>query len=180
VDVTLRDGTSDDAQAIAQIYSHYVLTSCSTFEEEPPAPGEIRTRMAELLRGGFPWIVAELSDGTVAGYAYAGPFKPRSAYRFTVENSVYIHPERVRRGLGTMLMRRLIAECEARGFRQMVAVIGDSANDASRRLHARLGFADAGMLPAAGFKFGRWVDVVLMQLPLGDGAATSPIQSGSA
>jgi phosphinothricin acetyltransferase len=178
VDVALHNATSDDAQAIAQIYAHYVLTSCSTFEEAPPTPGEIQLRMSELLRDGFPWIVAEL-DGAIAGYAYAGPFKLRSAYRFTVENSVYIHPEHLRRGLGTALMRRLISDCEARGFRQMVAVIGDSANDASRRLHARLGFADAGMLPATGFKFGRWVDVVLMQLPLGDGTAASPRQLDS-
>lgn len=180
MNIALRNATSDDAQAIAQIYAHYVLTSCSTFEETAPAPGEIQSRMTELLRGGFPWIVAELSDGAIAGYAYASPFKLRSAYRFTVENSVYIHPDHLRRGLGTALMRRLIAECETRGFRQMVAVIGDSANDASRRLHARLGFADAGMLPATGFKFGRWVDVVLMQLPLGDGAAASPSQLISA
>lgn len=180
MDIALRNGAFDDAQAISQIYAHYVLTSRSTFEETAPAPGEIQARMTELLRGGFPWIVAELSDGVIAGYAYASPFKLRSAYRFTVENSVYIHPEHLRRGLGTALMRRLIAECETRGFRQMVAVIGDSANDASRRLHARLRFADAGMLPATGFKFGRWVDVVLMQLPLGDGAATSPSQLISA
>lgn len=180
MNIALRNATSDDAQAIAQIYAHYVLTSCSTFEETAPAPGEIQSRMTELLRGGFPWIVAELSDGVIAGYAYASPFKLRSAYRFTVENSVYIHPDHLRRGLGTALMRRLIAECETRGFRQMVAVIGDSANDASCRLHSRLGFADAGMLPATGFKFGRWVDVVLMQLPLGDGAATSPNQLISA
>jgi phosphinothricin acetyltransferase len=168
VDIKLRDATLDDAQAIAQIYAHYVLRSCSTFEETPPEPGEIGTRMVELLRAGFPWIVAELNDGPVIGYAYARPFNPRAAYRFTVENSVYVHPEHLRRGFGTALLRKLIDACEVRGFRQMVALIGDSANDASRHLHASLGFSDAGMLPATGFKFGRWVDVVLMQLPLGD------------
>jgi len=174
VDIALRTAKLDDAQAIARIYAHYVLTSCSTFEETPPDSGEVRTRMTDLLRGGFPWIVAELSDGAIAGYAYAGPFKPRSAYRFTVENSVYVHPERLRRGLGTALLRRLITECEACGFRQIVAVIGDSANGASRHLHASLGFSDAGMLRATGFKFGRWVDVVLMQLSLGEAAAATP------
>lgn len=178
--VTLRNAGFDDAQAIAAIYAHYVLTSCSTFEETPPEPGDIRARMAEVFRGGFPWIVAQLSDGPVIGYAYARPFNPRAAYRFTVENSVYVHPEHLRHGFGAALLRKLIAECEARGFRQMIALIGDSANEASRRLHASLGFSDAGMLPATGFKFGRWADVVLMQLPLGEGAATRPNQTGSA
>lgn len=177
--IALRNAGFDDAHAIAEIYAHYVLTSCSTFEETPPQPGEIRTRMADLLRGGFPWIAAEVSDGPVVGYAYARPFNLRAAYRFTVENSVYVHPEHLRRGFGTALLRKLIAECEERGFRQMVALIGDSANDASRRLHASLGFSNAGMLRATGFKFGRWVDVVLMQLPLGEGATASPGQSSS-
>ncbi|HEX5280532.1 MAG TPA: GNAT family N-acetyltransferase [Micropepsaceae bacterium] len=176
MDIALRDAGFDDAQAIAQIYAHYVLTSCSTFEETPPEPGEIRTRLAEISRGGFPWFVAELSDGPVVGYAYAHAFNPRAAYRFTVENSVYVHPQHLRRGVGTALMRRLIEECETRGFRQMIALIGDSANDASRRLHASLGFSNAGVLPAVGFKFEHWVDVVLMQLPLGEGAGTSPRQ----
>lgn len=166
MDIKLRSGTLDDAEAIAKIYAHYVLTSCSTFEERPPEPGEIRTRIVDLLRGGFPWIVAELNDGPIIGYAYARPFNPRAAYRFTVENSIYVHPEHLRRGFGTALLRKLMAECEVRGFRQMVALIGDSANDASHRLHASLGFSDAGMLRATGFKFGRWIDVVLMQSPL--------------
>lgn len=178
--IALRDAGFDDTQAIAQIYAHYVLTSCSTFEETAPEPGEIQTRMSEVMRGGFPWIVAELSDGPVVGYAYAHGFNPRAAYRFTVENSVYVHPQHLRRGVGTALMRKLIAECETRGFRQMIALIGDSANDASCRLHASLGFSKAGVLPAVGFKFGRWVDVVLMQLPLGESAGTSPNQPSSA
>ncbi len=178
--IALRNAELDDAQAIARIYAHYVLTSCSTFEETPPEPGEIRTRMTDVLRGGFPWIVAESTDGPVIGYACARTFNPRAAYRFTVENSVYVDPRHLRQGVGTALMRKLIAECQARGYRQMVALIGDSANDASRRLHASLGFSDAGMLPATGFKLGRWVDVVLMQLQLGDGAATNPNHSRSA
>jgi len=174
VDIALRSATLEDAQAIAEIYAHYVLTSCSTFEETPPEPGEIRTRMADVMRGGFPWMVAESNKKRLVGYAYAHAFNPRAAYRFTAENSVYVHPQHVRRGIGTALMRNLIAQCESRGLRQMIALIGDSANDASRHLHASLGFSDAGILAATGFKFGRWVDVVLMQLPLGDGAATEP------
>ena len=162
----LRDVDLDDAQAIARIYAHYVLTSCATFEEMPPDSGEIRIRITETTRAGYPWIVAESPSGNIAGYAYATAFKTRSAYRFTVENSVYVAQEHLRRGIGTALMRRLIVECERRGFRQMIAVIGDSANVASRHLHSRLGFSDTGILSGVGYKFGRWADAVLMQLPL--------------
>ena len=133
----------------------------------------------ELLHSGHPWIVAESPDGTIDGYAYAAPFKTRSAYRFTVENSVYVDPDRVTRGTGTLLMRRLIAICEARRFRQMIAVIGDSANDASRELHLRLGFTMLGTLTGVGYKFGRWADAVIMQLPLGTGAGSAPEQDAN-
>jgi len=130
-------------------------------------------RRAELVARGLPWLVAE-RDGAVAGYAYAGPYRPRPAYRYTLENSVYVAPQAQRAGLGGALLAALVARCEALGARQMVAVIGDSANLPSIRLHERHGFAHAGVIRSAGFKHGRWVDTVIMQRPLGAGDATLP------
>ena len=170
----LRDATPDDAHAIGALYGHYVRTSPATFEEEAPDDSEIRSRLAAISSAGLPWRVALGPDGAVAGYAYAALYRTRTAYRYTVENSVYVAPVALCRGIGSALMRDLIAHCAHAGFRQMLAVIGDSANEASIRLHAKLGFQTVGIHRAVGFKFGRWIDVVHMQLALGDGARTLP------
>jgi phosphinothricin acetyltransferase len=130
-------------------------------------------RFHALIKGGFPYFVAAL-DGQVVGYAYAGAYRPRPAYRFTVENSIYLDPAIHRRGIGLHLMQRLIAECESRGYRQMIAVIGDSANAGSLGVHAKTGFKMIGTHPNVGLKFGRWLDIVMMQLALGEGASTVP------
>ncbi len=145
-----------------------------SFEEEPPAPAELARRRADVLARALPYLVAASPQGAVLGYAYAAPYRARSAYRYSVEDSIYVAPEAGRRGVGRALLSELVRRCTAAGYRQMVAVIGDSANDASIGLHERLGFRRAGLLPAIGFKHGRWVDSVLMQRELGDGAATLP------
>jgi len=173
-DFRLRDATPDDMDRVARIYGHYVETTVYTFEEVPPTPDEMRGRLSQLRRSGLPWRVAEASHGAVIGYAYAGPFRARSAYRYTLENSVYIAQDEARRGVGLALMRDVIRLSAAAGYRQMMAVIGDSANEASIRLHTRLGFRMIGHEAAVGLKFGRWVDVVQMQLALGDGDRTAP------
>ena len=171
----LRAATVEDAPAIAAIYAEHVAHGTASFELQPPDAAEMRTRMTTLLAGGFPWIVAE-SAGEVVGYAYAGPYRPRRAYRFTVEDSVYLKPAAQGRGIGRALLSELIAACVARGHRQMIAVIGDSANTASIVLHARAGFVEAGRLACVGRKFDRWLDIVIMQRALGDGAASAPAQ----
>ena len=173
-DFRLRDATPDDMEAVARIYGHYVETTVYTFEEVPPTADEMRGRLRQLRENGLPWRVAEASCGAVIGYAYAAPFRTRSAYRYILENSVYIAKDQARRGVGVALMRDLIRLCAAAGYRQMMAVIGDSANEASIRLHARLGFRMIGQEATVGFKFGRWIDVVQMQLALGDGDRTAP------
>jgi L-amino acid N-acyltransferase YncA len=161
----IRDAWPEDASGIARIYGHYALTTAYTFEETPPSVAEMAERMARITGAGLPYLVAEKS-GAVAGYAYASPFHTRSAYRFTVENSVYIAPEHARQGLGTALMRRLISDCADRGYCQMIARVGDAQNTASLKLHQLLGFREVGQLRAVGLKFGGWVDVVELQLPL--------------
>lgn len=175
VNVRIRDAIPADAGAIAKIYAHYVETTCVTFEETAPPAGEILARMQKVMQAGLPWYAAETPGGEVVGYAYASPFHPRSAYRFTLENSVYVDPTHVGAGIGTALMNRLMDECARRGYRQMIALIGDRANDASIRLHAGLGFEPIGALSGVGLKFGRWADAVLMQRPLGDGAGSIPV-----
>jgi phosphinothricin acetyltransferase len=170
----LRDAASDDMPEIAEIYGHYVRTTAYTFEETAPDADEMRRRWHLVRESGLPWRVAIAGDGAVIGYAYAAPFRTRSAYRYTVENSVYIRHDRTGGGAGTALMRDLIGECTALGYRQMVAVIGDSTNEGSFRLHTRLGFRTIGHQLAVGLKFGRWVDVVQMQLALGAGARGIP------
>jgi phosphinothricin acetyltransferase len=170
----LRDAAPGDLAGIAGIYGHYVRTSRCTFEEVPPSPAEMGTRLDAIRTAGLPWRIAAAPDGAVLGYAYAGRFRARSAYRYTIENSVYIATGRVGRGLGVVLMQDLIGKCTALGYRQMLAVIGDSGNEASIRLHTRLGFRAIGHEAAVGLKFGQWVDVVLMQLALGDGATALP------
>ena len=169
-----RDATAADADAIAEIYEHYVLTSAATFEEEPPDAHEMRQRLLQVQAAKLPWRVALDDAGGIAAYAYATIYRTRSAYRYTVENSVYVSPHHFRRGFGSALMRDVIAACERLGYRQMLAVIGDSANTASIGLHERLGFRMIGVHPAVGFKFGRWIDVLHMQLALGDGARSVP------
>jgi phosphinothricin acetyltransferase len=173
-ELRLRDATPDDMERVARIYGHYVETTVYTFEEVPPTGEEMRRRLSQLRQSGLPWRVAEASGGVVIGYAYAGPFRARSAYRYTLENSVYIAHDQARRGVGMALMRDVIRLSAAAGYRQMMAVIGDSANEASIRLHGRLGFRMIGCEPAVGLKFGRWVDVVQMQLALGDGERSVP------
>jgi L-amino acid N-acyltransferase YncA len=171
---SLRDATPADMEAVARIYGHYVRTSVYTFEEVPPSAEEMRARLGQVRRNGLPWRVAEEGSGAVLGYAYAAPFRARSAYRYTIENSVYVAPDQGRRGLGLALMRDLVRGCSALGYRQMMAVIGDSANAASIGLHTRLGFRMVGHELAVGLKFGRWVDVVQMQLALGEGGQSVP------
>jgi L-amino acid N-acyltransferase YncA len=172
-DFRLRDAMPDDMEAVARIYRHYVETTVFTFEEVPPTAEEMRGRLRTLRQSGLPWRVAEAA-GAMIGYAYAAPFRARSAYRYTLENSVYIAHDQARRGVGVALMRDVIRLCTAAGYRQMMAVIGDSANQASIAFHARLGFRTIGHEEAVGFKFGRWVDVVQMQLALGDGGRAVP------
>src|SRR5436305_4153458 len=157
----IRPATKADLTAVAEIYAHAVLQGTATFELIPPDLAEMTRRFNALADGGYPYLVAEL-EGSVVGYAYAGPYRPRPAYRFTVENSVYLEPAIHRRGIGLQLLQRLIASCEARGYRQMIAVIGDSANAGSIGVHARAGFAMLGTHPNVGFKFGRWLDTVMM------------------
>ena len=169
----LRPATLADLDAVAAIYGHHVLHGLGTFEEVPPSIDEIARRHAAVRARGLPWLVAEL-DGEVKGYAYAGPFRPRAAYRYTVEDSVYVAPEAMGRGLGKALLGAVIAECEALGLRQMVAVIGDSGNAGSIGLHRACGFEFKMAAPAVGWKFGRWVDVVWMQRLLNAGAASPP------
>jgi phosphinothricin acetyltransferase len=161
----IRASNENDIAAIAAIYSHHVRHGTGSFEIEPPGEAEIARRRAAVLERGLPYLVAEI-DGVVAGYAYAGAYRPRPAYRFTVENSVYVHPEMQGRGVGRALMARLIEASQLAGARQMVAVIGDSGNTASIRLHEHFGFHHVGILKNVGFKFDRWLDTVLMQLSL--------------
>lgn len=171
--ILVRPATPDDLPAIAAIYAEAVVHGTATWEYDPPDLAEMARRHDALVAAGYPYLVAE-ADGALAGYAYAGSYRPRAAYRHTVENSIYVAPALKGRGVGRALLAALIDDCAARGFRQMVAVIGDSANAASIGLHAALGFAMIGTAPAVGWKHGRWLDQVLMQRALGDGAASPP------
>jgi L-amino acid N-acyltransferase YncA len=169
----IRPAVAADLAAVTEIYQHAVLYGTATFELIAPDLTEMTRRFGVLMDGGFPYFVAAL-EGQVIGYAYAGAYRPRPAYRFTVENSVYLQPSIHRRGIGLQLLQRLIAESEARGYRQMIAVIGDSANAGSIGVHARCGFQMIGTHSDVGFKFGRWLDTVMMQRALGEGAGTIP------
>jgi len=171
--VEIRAATAADLPAITEIYDHAVRYGTATFELIAPDLAEMTRRFGALMEGGFPYLVAAL-EGRVIGYAYAGAYRPRPAYRFTVENSVYLQPAIHRRGIGLQLLQRLIAESEQRGYRQMIAVIGDSANAGSIGVHTRCGFEMIGTHPDVGFKFGRWLDTVMMQRALGDGGNTLP------
>jgi len=171
--VTVRDSRDDDLPAIQAIYAHHVLHGTGTFELEPPTLEEMTRRRADVLGNGFAWLVAE-HEGTVLGYAYVNWFRTRPAYRFTVEDSIYIAPEAIGRGVGRQLLEALLARCDQRGCRQVLAVIGDSANTGSIALHAACGFRMAGSLRAVGWKFGRWLDVVMMQYEAGEGDRSPP------
>lgn len=170
----IRPAESADIAAIAGIYRHHVLHGSASFETEPPTVEEMGRRRAALTAGGYPYLVAADGD-TILGYAYVGPYRPRAAYRNTVENSIYLRPDAAGRGLGGKLLAALIAETEALGFRQMVAVVGDSENVASVRLHERHGFRLVGVLRSVGYKHGRWLDSLLLQRALGSGDEAEPV-----
>lgn len=169
----VRAAVPADLAAIAAIYRPEVLGGTATYEIDPPDEAEFARRREAVLAAGLPWLVAEI-DGRVAGYAYAGPFRPRAAYRWTVENSIYVAAAAKGRGVGSLLLEHLVADVAARGFRQMIAVIGDSRNLTSVRLHERAGFTLAGTYRAIAFKHGRWLDSMHMQRTLGDGGTSPP------
>lgn len=169
----VRNSRDDDLPRIHDIYRHHVLHGTGSFELDPPSLQEMTRRRADVLANGFPYLVAE-RDGVVTGYAYANHFRPRPAYRFSVENSIYVAPDAIGQGIGRRLLETLIARCEAVGCRQMLAVIGDSFNTGSIALHAACGFRMAGLFRASGWKFDRWLDTVLMQRELGDADRTPP------
>lgn len=170
----LRPATEADAEAVAALYGRFVLSGRASFELEPPAAEEIARRIAAVRADGLPYLLACDADDTLCGFAYAGPYRPRPAYRHTVEDSVYVAPAAQGRGIGRALLERVVAEATAAGRRQMVAVIGDSANAGSIALHAALGFRVVGTLTNVGWKHGQWVDSVLMQRALGAGDAEPP------
>ncbi|WP_298500782.1 GNAT family N-acetyltransferase [uncultured Maritimibacter sp.] len=168
----LRPAIHADLPAIRAIYAHAVTHGTASFELTPPDEAEMTRRFLALMDGGYPYLVAE--DDRLLGYAYAGPYRPRPAYRSTVENSVYVSPEAKRGGVGRALLTALIEAAEAKGYRQMIAVIGDSDNVPSISLHRALGFEHVGTFKSVGYKHGRWLDSVLMQRALGSGDQTSP------
>lgn len=170
----IRPSRPEDVPAIQAIYAHHVLHGLASFEEVPPDEDEMARRRADLVGRGMPYIVAEETAGEVLGFAYAGPYRPRAAYRHTLEDSVYVRADVTGRGIGRGLLTALVAQATALGYRQMLAVIGDSGNAGSIGLHARVGFREVGVMRSIGFKFGRWVDVVIMQRPLGSGDANPP------
>ena len=171
--ILVRPSADADIPGIARIYGHHVLNGLASFEEVAPPAEEMARRRADIVAKGFPYLVAE-EAGQVVGYAYCSGYRPRSGYRFSVEDSIYVAPGRGGAGIGSLLLPRLVDAATALGARQMIAVIGDSANHGSIRLHARFGFRHAGTLEAIGFKLGRWVDSVLMQRALGEGSSSLP------
>jgi phosphinothricin acetyltransferase len=171
---SIRDAVEADIPVITAIYGHAVRHGLASFETDPPDEAEIARRRAAVVTLGLPFLVAELPGSGVVGYAYAGPYRPRPAYRFSLENSIYIAPDRQGGGIGRALLPALVARSEALGYRVMIAVIGDSANHASIRLHERCGFTHIGVLPAVGWKHGQWLDTVLMTRKLGPGDAAPP------
>lgn len=172
--ITIRHALSGDLDRITEIYTDAVLNGTATYELEPPTRTEMGGRFEALMDDGYPYLVAE-KQGAIVGYAYAGPFRARPAYRFIVEDSIYIAPGAKGAGIGKALMQALIAECTGLGFRQIVAVIGDGhADSASVHLHERLGFEHTGRMDGSGYKHGRWLDTVFMQLPLNGGTTTPP------
>lgn len=174
----IRPSRDEDLDAIARIYGHHVLHGTGTFETTPPSPAEMGTRRADVLSKGLPWLVAE-EDGQVLGFAYGNWFKPRPAYRFSVEDSIYLAPEAAGKGLGRALLAELLATLERAGVRKVMAVIGDSGNAGSVGVHRALGFEQVGVIQSCGWKFDRWLDIVLMQKALGAGDTTPPETSGT-
>ncbi|PSC07013.1 GNAT family N-acetyltransferase [Alsobacter soli] len=174
----VRPSEDKDLPAITAIYEHAVLNGTASFEIDPPDQAEVARRREALLSAGFPYLVAEV-DGRVVGYAYAGPYRPRPAYQFTVEDSIYVAPDVQGRGVGRALLSSLIAHCERQGFRQMVGVIGDSSSTGSIALHRSLGFLNAGVVRDVGYKHGRWLDQVIMQRRLGAGAEGVPVMESA-
>jgi len=173
VEVVVRDAGETDMAAVQAIYAYYALGSLVTFEETAPPVAQMLTRRRASLDVGLPYLAAE-ADGEIVGFAYAAPYRARPAYRFTIEDSVYVAEAMRGRGVGSALLAALIARCERGPWRQMLAVIGDSANAGSIRLHRRFGFESAGVLRSVGFKLGRWVDTPILQRPLGRGDAEAP------
>jgi len=169
----VRPATAADLDAVHAIYAHHVLKGLASFEEVPPTRPEIERRYREVVGQGLPWLVAQYGDA-IAGYGYCALYRTRSAYRYSLEDSIYVHHDMHGRGIGSTLLDELIRRCEAAGYRQLIAVIGDSAHAASINLHASAGFLRVGTLRSVGFKFGRWVDSVIMQRPLGSGDAKEP------
>jgi L-amino acid N-acyltransferase YncA len=169
----VRPAALRDLPALQAIYAHHVLHGLASFEEEPPSVQELERRYRDVIARGLPYIVAE-TGGVVGGYGYCSPYRARSAYRYALEDSLYIRHDMTGRGIGKRLLDELIRRCEGLGYRQVIAVIGDSANAASIGVHAACGFVRVGTLRSVGFKFGRWVDSVFMQRPLGPGDATKP------
>ena len=173
----VRDATAADADALAEIYGDAVLHGFGTFEEEPPSAADMDSRRQAVQEKGLPYLVAEI-DGRVLGFAYAGPFRPRAAYRYTLEDSVYVSPDAKGKGVGRAVLSAVITACEALGVRQLMAVIGDTGNAGSVGLHRALGFEQTGVGKSVGFKHGRWVDIVHMQKALNGGDATLPSGGG--
>ncbi len=173
----IRPSRDEDLAAITRIYAHHVLHGTGTFETTPPTEAEMSQRRADVLGKQLPWLVLEDDSGTVIGYAYGNWFKPRPAYRFSVEDSIYLAPEAAGRGLGRLLLAELLAVLERSGIRKVMAVIGDSANAGSVGVHRALGFSEIGVVRACGWKFGRWLDIVLMEKAIG-AADTTPPQEG--
>jgi L-amino acid N-acyltransferase YncA len=170
---TIRPSTDRDLPAITAIYAHHVLHGTGTFETTPPTEAEMATRRADVLSKGLPWLVAE-EGGKILGYAYCQWFKPRPAYRFSAEDSIYLHPDAASKGLGKLLLAELARVAEALGIRKLIAVIGDSSNAGSVGVHRTLGFTPVGVFKSCGWKFGKWLDIVLMEKTLGEGDTTPP------
>lgn len=173
LDISVREAREEDMAAVQEIYGYHVRRGLASFEEVAPDLEELLRRRAEVLKRGLPYLVAEL-EGRIVAFAYAGPYRTRTAYRYTVEDSVYVDHRALRRGVGRALLAVLIERCTALGYRQMVAVIGDSGNESSIAAHAAMGFQEVGRLPAIGYKLGQWVDSVIMQRALGSGASAPP------
>jgi phosphinothricin acetyltransferase len=172
--IAITPAAPEEAPAIAAIYAHHVLHGLATFETVPPDAAEMAARMGKIDEAGAPWLSAR-AEGELVGYAYAGPFRPRAAYRFSCENSIYVRHDQLGMGIGTALMNALLPACAAAGFRQVIAAIAGT-EPASLALHCRAGFTQVGQLASVGRKHGRWIDVVYMQRALGDGDSTSPAQ----
>lgn len=172
-EIVIGDSAEAEIAAIRDIYAWHVINGIASFETEPPSLAEMLARRASVLEKGLPWLTAK-RDGQVLGYCYLGLYRTRYAYRFTVEDSVYVHPDWGGQGIGSLLLSQAIGRAERGGWRQMLAIIGDSENRGSIRLHEKLGFSQTGIMTAVGFKHGRWVDTLLMQRPLGEGQTTLP------